>query len=74
MTRVVSFKVVYVAGMLWHLKDLHPFPHMVNYSVEDKTTITNGDEMYILVMKDEGDHSTDVESNQSSDRAASRSK
>lgn len=52
--------------MLCQVKDLRPFPHMVSNFVEDETSALSNDEMYITVTKDEEGHSTDAESNQSS--------
>lgn len=59
-------QVVYVDGILCHLRDLCPFPHMVSSSREDETTKSGDNEIYIPVMKDEDIPSTDINSNQSS--------
>lgn len=67
MTGFLSPHVIYMDGMLCHVKALHSFPHMVSNSLEDKTATLSDDEMYIPVTKDENNHSTNVESNQSMD-------
>lgn len=67
MTRFVSPQTFYMDGMLRHVRDFHPFPYMVSNSVKDETTTSNDNGIYIPATKNENDHSTDVESNQSSD-------
>lgn len=41
--------------------------HMMSNSVKDKTTTLSDNEMYIPVIKDEDNHSNDVDFDQSSD-------
>lgn len=49
--------MVYVDGMLCHVKDHHPFPYIVSNFVEDETAMSSDDEMYIPVTKNEDNHS-----------------
>lgn len=52
MTGFVSPQVVYMDGLPHYVRDLHPFPHMVNNSVEDESNASSDAEMYIPVTKD----------------------
>lgn len=48
---ICESQAFYVDGIPCHVRDLCSFHHMVSSSVEDETTMSSDDEMYIPVTK-----------------------